>query len=206
MATYIAIFVVIIAGLFGISKTQNRQSPETSPSPVILPEHVQATSTHTETPIIPQTQTPAATSKPATIKPKTTAPTQSPSASQNQTAPATTPTATANTQATTQTQTTVTPTPTPTPAPEQTPTPAAVSVHIRNFAFDPATISVRRGTTVTWTNFDTAGHTVTGESGGPSSGIIGNGQTYSYTFNTAGTFPYFCSPHPGMRGTVTVIN
>ena len=75
---------------------------------------------------------------------------------------------------------------------------------IKNFAFSPAQITVNKGDTVVWTNNDTAPHTVTGDNGGPDSPTLQNGATYSYTFNTAGTFPYYCSIHPMMKGIVTV--
>jgi plastocyanin len=66
---------------------------------------------------------------------------------------------------------------------------------------------VKKGTTVTWTNKDSAGHTVVesdGQAGGPSSGTLANGQSYQFTFNTPGTFHYKCSIHPQMTATVTV--
>lgn len=80
----------------------------------------------------------------------------------------------------------------------------AVQAVISNFAFQPAVLQIKKGTTVTWTNQDTAPHTVTGDFSGPASGLLQKGQTYSYTFNTMGAFPYHCIPHPGMRGTVIV--
>lgn len=76
------------------------------------------------------------------------------------------------------------------------------SVTILNFAYDPETITVPRGTTVTWTNNDPTAHTVTGN--GFDSGSIGTGETYSHTFNDAGTFAYGCTFHPNMHGTVVV--
>src|SRR5690348_2723892 len=66
-------------------------------------------------------------------------------------------------------------------------TPAPVSVAISNFKFSPASITVKRGTTVTWTNNDSAAHTVTGDNGGPASANLAQGQSYSYTFTTAGS-------------------
>lgn len=77
-------------------------------------------------------------------------------------------------------------------------------VSIKGFAFSPATIKVKKGTTVTWTNEDSVAHTVTGDNGGPSSELIGQGETYTYTFNEAGTFDYHCKPHPSMVGKVIV--
>ncbi len=76
------------------------------------------------------------------------------------------------------------------------------SVEIKGFAFNPATITVAKGTTVTWTNKDSAAHTVTGS--GFDSGSLSKGQTFSYTFNEAGTFDYICTIHPSMKGKVIV--
>jgi len=94
------------------------------------------------------------------------------------------------------------------PATTQTAQPAqtssAVSVDIAGYAFSPSALTVKKGTTVTWTNRDTAPHTVTGDNGGPASGELKNGGTYSYTFNTTGTFAYHCTVHPSMKATVTV--
>ena len=79
-------------------------------------------------------------------------------------------------------------------------------VSINNFSFSPSSITVKKGTTVTWTNHDSVAHTVTESDGktGPSSSEVDNGKSYSFTYNTAGTFTYHCSIHPEMVGTVTV--
>lgn len=80
--------------------------------------------------------------------------------------------------------------------------PGQNSVNIENFAFNPATITVQKGTTVTWTQMDSAQHTVTGN--GFDSGNLNKGQTFSWTFNETGTFSYKCSNHPSMSGKVIV--
>lgn len=82
---------------------------------------------------------------------------------------------------------------------------ATNSVTISNFAFSPASITVKKGTTVTWINKDSTGHTVTETDGkdGPNSKTLANGDTYSFTYNATGTFAYKCSIHSGMTGTVT---
>lgn len=83
---------------------------------------------------------------------------------------------------------------------------AAESVAIVNFAFNPASLTVKKGATITWTNQDAVGHTVTIDNGmGPDSALLGQGQSYSYTFNDVGAYAYHCKPHPNMRATVTVI-
>lgn len=92
-------------------------------------------------------------------------------------------------------------------APNPSPiSPAPVSADILNYQYTPKTITVKVGTTVTWTNKDTVAHTVTvtGSGGGPDSTLFGQNQTYSYTFDKAGTYPYYCKPHPYMKGTVVV--
>lgn len=81
----------------------------------------------------------------------------------------------------------------------------ANKVNISNFAFSPATLTVKKGTTVTWTNNDSVTHTVTSNSDhGPSSGNLSPGQTYNFTFTDEGTFNYSCTIHPEMHGAVTV--
>lgn len=83
---------------------------------------------------------------------------------------------------------------------------ATDTVTIANFAFSPADITVKKGTTVTWTNKDSAAHTVTETDGkaGPASSDLPQGKSYSFTYDTVGTFAYHCSIHPDMIGTVTV--
>jgi len=80
-----------------------------------------------------------------------------------------------------------------------------------NNCFDPSNVQVAPGDTVTWTNSDTASHTVT--SGNPNdnttgtvfdSGLVKAGGTFSFKFTDAGTFNYFCQVHPWMTGMVTV--
>lgn len=82
--------------------------------------------------------------------------------------------------------------------------PAAASVTIRNMAFNPSSLSVTAGSTVTWMNSDTTIHTVTADDGSFNSGNIAIGATYSRVFSTAGTFSYHCTIHPEMTGKVAV--
>ena len=77
-------------------------------------------------------------------------------------------------------------------------------VEIRDFAFDPAAIEISVGDTVTWHNYDSAPHTVTGDNGEFDSGNLNTDQTFSHTFTTAGTFTYHCNIHPNMKGTIVV--
>jgi plastocyanin len=77
------------------------------------------------------------------------------------------------------------------------------AVSIKGFAFDPTSVDVKVGDTVAWTNEDSAAHNVVGD-GGISSGDLAQGDTYSKTFDTAGTYAYKCAIHPTMTGTVVV--
>ncbi|MEV6768481.1 cupredoxin family copper-binding protein [Nocardia sp. NPDC051030] len=78
------------------------------------------------------------------------------------------------------------------------------AIDINNFAFSPATLTVKVGTTVTWTNRDEEPHTVAADNDGPRSSGLGTGATYTFTFSKAGTFAYVCTIHPFMHGTVVV--
>ncbi len=77
-------------------------------------------------------------------------------------------------------------------------------VNIDGFAFVPLTLTVKAGTTVTWTNRDEEPHTVAANDGSFHSPGMGTGATFSHTFASAGTFDYVCSIHPMMHGTVVV--
>jgi plastocyanin len=102
------------------------------------------------------------------------------------------------------------PSPTPNPPPTQPP-PAAGTISIVNGAsslgdraYNPNPITITAGSTVTWTNNDTVTHTSTGNGGGFDSGSIAPGDTFRFTFPSAGTFQYHCSIHPGMVASVVV--
>ncbi len=81
---------------------------------------------------------------------------------------------------------------------------ASAQVTIENFTFKPATITVSVGTTVTWTNRDDMPHTVVAEDRSFRSNALDTDETFSHTFNSAGTFVYFCSIHTSMVGKVIV--
>jgi plastocyanin len=91
------------------------------------------------------------------------------------------------------------------PAASGPPAASGDTVTIEGFAFDPATLTVKVGATVTWTNRDTAGHTVKWADGSPTSAAITRGgAAYTRTFATAGSFDYACGIHPAMKGTIVV--
>ena len=78
------------------------------------------------------------------------------------------------------------------------------NVEIKNFAFNPATVTAKVGDKVTWKNSDSAAHTVTFDDGSVDSKNIDNNGTFDHTFSSAGTFAYHCSIHTNMKGTITV--
>jgi plastocyanin len=78
-------------------------------------------------------------------------------------------------------------------------------VSMEDIKFNPSSVSVSTGDSVTWTNNDNVGHDVTADSfKSGDSGAMQNGDTFKHTFKEAGTFDYVCSVHPGMEGSVTV--
>jgi plastocyanin len=80
-----------------------------------------------------------------------------------------------------------------------------VDVAIMDFAFAPETVTVKAGTTVTWTNHDSEAHTVrTTKSTAVKSDVLATDATFSFTFTTPGEYAYHCSIHPEMHGTVVV--
>jgi plastocyanin len=82
---------------------------------------------------------------------------------------------------------------------------ATNTVAIQNFAFAPAVVTVKVGTTITWTNQDQDSHTVTAMNDGPfHSPAMNTGDTYRYTFTKAGHYDYLCTIHPFMTATVVV--
>ena len=77
-------------------------------------------------------------------------------------------------------------------------------VTIANFTFDPPTLTVPVGTTVTWTNEDDIPHVVAEKNVSFRSKALDTGDAYSHTFTTAGTVEYFCAIHPHMTGKIVV--
>jgi plastocyanin len=78
------------------------------------------------------------------------------------------------------------------------------TVTIKDFEFDPATVTVKLGDDVMWTNDGPSIHTVTADDGSFDSGDLDAGKTYVHTFTMLGTFDYHCSIHPFMKGQVVV--
>ena len=80
----------------------------------------------------------------------------------------------------------------------------AGAVSIDNFTFTPQSLTVKAGTTVTWTNRDDIPHTVVSTDGAFKSKVLDTDEKFSFTFSKPGTYPYFCSIHPKMTGKVVV--
>ncbi len=86
-------------------------------------------------------------------------------------------------------------------------TPASATrerVKIVDFAFRPRTITISKGTKVTWVNRGTVSHTTTSKTGVWDSGSLAPGETFSHTFRKAGTYRYHCTIHTDMKGKIVV--
>jgi len=87
---------------------------------------------------------------------------------------------------------------------QATPSAQRVEVIISNLSFQPASITVGRGSTIVWRNQDTVAHTVTAEDGSFGSGTIVAGDTFEQRFDKVKTYTYSCSIYPEMKGTIIV--
>ena len=84
----------------------------------------------------------------------------------------------------------------------------ANAVEITDFSFNAKNIRVKVGTTVTWTNKDSAKHDIAPDAESANfmpSKLLSMGESYSYTFTKAGMYAYHCSPHPYMKASVEVV-
>jgi plastocyanin len=83
--------------------------------------------------------------------------------------------------------------------------PATVAVSIDNFTFTPQTLTVKAGTTVTWTNKDDIPHGIAATGNAfRRSNALDTDDSYAFVFTTPGTYQYFCYIHPHMTGTIVV--
>ena len=101
--------------------------------------------------------------------------------------------------------------PSPTTAATATSQPSGTVANVKivekndKYMFDPATLTIKTGTQVVWTNMSDAPHTVTSDNGTfNTSSNLSQNQTFMFTFTTAGTFSYPCNIHPYMKATITV--
>lgn len=82
---------------------------------------------------------------------------------------------------------------------------ATAEVMIKGFAFEPSTITIKKGTEVTWTNEDSVNHIIISDTGNElNSDAISQGNTYVHTFSNSGTYSYHCSIHTSMKGEIIV--
>ena len=79
-----------------------------------------------------------------------------------------------------------------------------IVANVGSNSFSPNLVEIKVGETVTWINDNSGRHTLTSKDGVFDSGMMGKGQSFSFTFDKAGEYPYFCEPHPNMVGTVVV--
>jgi plastocyanin len=79
-----------------------------------------------------------------------------------------------------------------------------MALKIENFTFTPQRMTVKAGTTVTWTNLDPIPHTVASSTKAFGSKTLDTDDKFSFTFTTAGIYEYFCTLHPHMTGTIVV--
>lgn len=91
-----------------------------------------------------------------------------------------------------------------TTSPQDRSQPADFTVKIRNFKFEPENLAIAVGKTVQFINVDEEPHTATSTDGTFNSKALDTDQTWNYTATKAGTYPYLCSVHPFMKGTLTV--
>jgi plastocyanin len=83
--------------------------------------------------------------------------------------------------------------------------PKGNAAEIKGFAFQPRSLEVSVGTTVTWTNDDAIQHSVTAADNSFDSGLFTQGGTFSHTFDKPGTYAYYCARHGSMMGEVKVV-
>ncbi len=86
----------------------------------------------------------------------------------------------------------------------QTSTASNNTVRIVELEFHPSSVTIAKGTNVTWVNDDLVTHTVTSDTGAFESGNLSPDRSFTHQFNDTGTFSYHCSIHTFMKGTVTV--
>ncbi len=86
-----------------------------------------------------------------------------------------------------------------------TPTPKNHTIQMLDYAYQPKQLTIKKGDSVTWTNYDMASHTITSKGGNElASDYLKKGELYTHTFTSTGTFPYYCEPHPYMTAVVIV--
>lgn len=88
--------------------------------------------------------------------------------------------------------------------PSRAETSDTTQILVKDFMFNPTPLTVKAGSTVTWTNMDDEPHTVVSDTGVFKSGGMDTNESFSYKFDKPGTYHFTCSIHPRMVGTVVV--
>jgi len=89
-------------------------------------------------------------------------------------------------------------------APADLPTASEANIEIKDFSFSPATVTIKAGGTVTWTQRDSVKHDITADDGSFTSPLLSEGESWSRTFDNPGTYAFHCNPHQRMKGTIIV--
>jgi len=79
-----------------------------------------------------------------------------------------------------------------------------VNIAIKNFSFNPQTVTIKKGATIIWTNEDSTIHKIASDTF--NSGNLNQGNTYQFQFNNTGTYNYHCAIHPSMTGQIIVVD
>ncbi|MFQ5621346.1 MAG: plastocyanin/azurin family copper-binding protein [Candidatus Nanoarchaeia archaeon] len=82
--------------------------------------------------------------------------------------------------------------------------PTTHEIKIQDFEFKPKVLKIKNGDSIRWTNLGPSTHTATSDGGVFDSGLLGKGQSWTYKFGDPGLFQYHCTPHRGMRASITV--
>jgi plastocyanin len=80
-----------------------------------------------------------------------------------------------------------------------------INVSIANIQYSPASLTIKAGDSVTWTNYDERDHTVIAQDGSFSSPVIRRGESFTFQFDKAGKYASGCKLHPRMKGTIIVL-
>lgn len=91
------------------------------------------------------------------------------------------------------------------PSPSTASAAATVTINIKDYEYSKKTVTIKRGQTVKWVNRDEMKHNATSnKSGGPKGKLLAKGKSYTWKATKKGTFSYFCTPHPFMKGKIVV--
>src|SRR3989344_3524102 len=83
-------------------------------------------------------------------------------------------------------------------------TPKTYDIEIKDFAFTSSSLTIKKGDSVRWTNRDSVDHTATADNNAFDSPLLSDDESFTFTFNNAGEFSYYCKPHPYMKAKIIV--